>query len=42
MWIVVRPVHEATKVIPLVHPPKLNTVSHAERHSLREVDIVCD
>lgn len=37
-----RPVHEAAKVIPLVHPPKLNAITQAERHSLREVDIVGD
>jgi hypothetical protein len=42
MWIVMRPVHEATQVIPPVHPPKLNAITHTERHSLRELYIVGD
>ena len=38
----VRPVHEATLLVPLVNPAKPDPVPHADRHALRQVEVVGD
>ena len=38
--IVVRPVHEPAEIVPLVHAANPDTIAHAERHALGQVDIV--
>jgi len=40
VWIVMGPVHEATKIIPFVHAAHVYTITHAERHALGQVNIV--
>ena len=42
MRVVVRPVHQAAKIIPLVHTPKPNSVTDPEWYSPREVDVMRD
>jgi hypothetical protein len=42
MWIMVRPVHQAAEVIPLVHTMEPNPVTHPDGHSLGNIDIVSD
>ena len=36
----VRPVHQATKIVPFIHAAKLDAIPHAQRHTLCEIDIV--
>ncbi len=38
--VVMGPVNEAAKLIPLKHAPNLDAITHAERHALGEVEIV--
>jgi hypothetical protein len=40
--IMVSPVYEATKLIPLVHAAKSYPIAHANRHPASDVDIVRD
>lgn len=40
--VVVRPVHQPAKFVPLVHSAKLYSIPHPERHSLGEIDVVCN
>jgi len=35
-------VHDATKIIPFVHTAHVYTITHAERHSFGQVDVVRD
>ena len=35
-----RPVDESAKIIPLVQAAHLNPVSHAERNTLRKIDVM--
>ena len=35
-----RPVHQAAKIIPLVHATYVYTIAHAERDALGQIDIV--
>lgn len=37
-----RPVDEPAEVVPLVHSAHINAITHAERHTAGEIDIVCD
>lgn len=37
-----RPMHQAAKIIPLVHAAKPEPVAYAERYPLCQVDVVCD
>jgi hypothetical protein len=34
--------HQATKIIPLVHATHVHTIAHTERHSFGQIDVVCD
>ena len=36
-----RPVHQPTLVIPFIQTPNANPASHAKRHPLRQIDIMC-
>lgn len=36
------PMDQAAKVIPLVHPSHPDAITHAQRHALCEIDIVCN
>jgi hypothetical protein len=36
----VRPVHQATLIIPLVNAAKADSVAHADGHALRQVEVV--
>ena len=40
MRVVVRPVHQATELIPLVHAADLNPVTHANRDSRGKIDVM--
>lgn len=40
MRIVMRPVHEPTEFVPLVHTAKMDSIPKAQRHALRQVDVV--
>ena len=40
--VVVRPVHQPAKIVPLIHTAKLDAIAHAQRHPLGEVDVVDD
>lgn len=40
MWVVVRPMHQAAEIIPLIHATKLDAVAHTQWHAPDEVDIV--
>ena len=42
VWIVMGPVHEATKIIPFVHAAHVYAIAHTERHSFGQVDVVRD
>jgi len=35
-----RPVDEATKIVPLVHPANLHPVSHTKRNAISKIDVV--
>jgi hypothetical protein len=35
-------VHKAAQVIPFEHAPNAHTVTHTDRHTFGEVDIVCN
>ena len=39
-WIVMGPMYQATKVVPLVDTTKMNAISQAERHPGRQLEIV--
>ena len=36
------PVHEAAKIIPLIHAAHVDAITHADRHAFREIDVVGD
>ncbi len=36
----VRPVHQPTQLIPLVHTADMDPVAHADRHALGEIDVM--
>ena len=36
----VRPVHQATKIVPFIHAAKLDAIPHAQRHTLCKINIV--
>jgi hypothetical protein len=38
----VRPVHKTTEVIPLVHAAHLYPVTHPQRDTFCEIDVMCD
>ena len=40
--VVMRPVHQTTQIIPLVNAADIDAVSHAQGHSLREIDVMRD
>ena len=40
--IVVRPVDDATEVVPLVHAAELNTIAQPDRYPSGQVDVVCN
>jgi hypothetical protein len=40
--VTVRPVQEPAEIIPLVNASHLDAIAHAERHSTREVYVVCN
>jgi len=37
-----RPVDEPAQVVPLVHAAHIYAITHAERHTSSEVDVVCN
>ena len=37
-----RPVHQTTQLIPLVHTTNEDPVAHAERNALRQIDVMRD
>ena len=37
-----RPVHQPTEIVPLIHSAKHDSVADADRHAFGEVDVVCD
>ena len=38
----VRPVHQAAEIIPLIHPAYPNAIAKAERHAFRDIGVVGD
>ena len=34
--------HQATQIIPLIHTTHVYAITHAERHSFGQIDVVCD
>jgi len=40
--IVVRPVDQATKVIPFIHAADQHAITHSHRHSFGQAEIVCN
>jgi hypothetical protein len=40
--IVVRPVHQPAEIVPFVNATELHTVSHSDRYTLRDFDVVSD
>ncbi len=40
--VVVRPVYEPAKLVPLIHPPHLDAITDAEWHAICEVEIMGD
>ena len=37
-----RPVHQSTEIVPLVHAADLYSIPYTDGHSLRQINIVCD
>lgn len=40
--VVMRPVHDAAQIVPLVQAAQLHAVAHAKWHAFREINIVRD
>ena len=40
--IMMRPVYEAPKIVPLIHTPDPHAITQADRYTLREVNVVGD
>jgi len=40
MRVVVRPMHQATKLIPFVHTAKLHAIAESDRYAFRQVYVV--
>ena len=40
--VMVRPVHKAAEIIPLVHAADVHAITHPEWNTFREIDIVRD
>ena len=39
--VMVRPMHQPAEITPFVHSTKPDTVTHAERHTPGQIDVVC-
>ena len=42
MWVMMRPVHQSTEFIPLVHGTKADAISEPERDSVGKINVVGD
>ena len=42
MRVMVRPMHQTAKFIPFVHATKMHAITHADRYSLRQINVMCD